>query len=63
MGQSKFAKDWGNEEGSDLATFARTVEVAQDRLPGWPADRLVVLAEHSSLLYDTVTESIMEKVR
>mmetsp|Transcript_18698 Transcript_18698/g.56548 ORF Transcript_18698/g.56548 Transcript_18698/m.56548 type:complete len:448 (+) Transcript_18698:187-1530(+) len=62
VGLSKFAKEWLSEEGSDLAAFTHTIDVARDRLHRWPSDRLVVLAEHSSLLYDVMTEPMMEQV-
>lgn len=62
IGQSKFAREWGSKEDSDLAVYAHTVEVSKQRLPQWPSDRLVVMAEHSSLLYDVMTESMMDQV-
>ncbi len=63
VGQSRFARDWLGEEGSDLDAFTKTLDVAKDRLPRWPGDRLVVLAEHSSLFYDVMTESLMDQAR
>ena len=61
VGLGKFAKEWLSEEGSDLAVFTHTVDVGRDRLPRWAGDRLVVMAEHSSLFYDVMTDAMMEQ--
>lgn len=62
IGQARFAREWGSKEDSDLAVYSHTIDVSSDRLPRWPSDRLVVMAEHSSLLYDTMTDSMMDQV-
>ena len=46
-----------------MKTFCRKVEVAKDRIPGWPSERLIVLAEHSSIFYDLMSDSVVEQVR
>lgn len=48
---------------ADVKTFCRKVEVAKDRIPGWPSERLTVLAEHSSTFYDLMSDSVVEQVR
>ncbi len=47
---------------ADLRLYMRKVEVAKDRLPSWPHDKLTVLAEQPSIFYDLMTEAMMEQV-
>ncbi|CAL8468957.1 g8498 [Coccomyxa elongata] len=46
----------------DLRLYTRKVEVAKDRLPSWPHDKLTVLAEQPSIFYDLMNEAMMEQV-
>lgn len=46
-----------------MKTFCRRVEVAKDRVAGWPAERLTVLAEHSSVFYDLMSDGVLEQAR
>ena len=47
---------------ADLRLYTRKVEVAKDRLPSWPHDKLTVLAEQPSIFYDLMNETMMEQV-
>jgi hypothetical protein len=47
---------------ADLTTFTRKLEVPRERLPGWPGERLTVLAEQASVFYDLLTPDLMELV-
>ena len=42
--------------------LAHKIDVSRERLPGWPSDKLTVLTEHSSVLYDIVPDQLMEQV-
>jgi hypothetical protein len=47
---------------ADVKAFTRKVEVAKDRIPSWPHESLTVLAEHSSVFYDLMTDAMMDQV-
>lgn len=38
------------------------MDVAKDRLPTWPHDKLIVLAEQPSIFYDLMTETMVDQV-
>ena len=46
----------------DVEKMAPRVEVARDRIAGWPSDQLLVYAEHPTLFYDLMTEQLMDQV-
>lgn len=46
----------------DLRLYTRKVEVAKDRLPSWPHEKLTVLAEQPSIFYDLMNDAMMEQV-
>lgn len=63
IGQPRFAKERLGAE-KDLELFTKKVEVPKDRVAGWPGPKaLTVLAEHSSLLYDLMTDAMVSQVR
>jgi hypothetical protein len=47
---------------ADLKLYTRNVEVAKDRIPSWPHDKLTVLAEQPSIFYDLMTDVMLEQV-
>ena len=47
---------------AEVAGLARKVEVAKDRLPTWPSDKLTVLAESPSAFYDLMPPQLIEQV-
>ncbi len=36
--------------------------MTRDKIPGWPHDKLTVLAEQSSVFYDLMTPELLEQV-
>lgn len=46
----------------DVVTFTKQITVAKDRLPTWPAEKLTVLAEHSSVFYDLFSDSKLQQL-
>ena len=46
---------------ADVKTFCHRVEVTRDRIAAWPSERLAVLAEHSSVFYDLMSDSVLEQ--
>ncbi|CAL5221103.1 g3236 [Coccomyxa viridis] len=46
----------------DLKLYTRKVDVTRDKIPGWPHDKLTVLAEQSSVFYDLMTPELLEQV-
>lgn len=47
---------------ADLKLYTRNVDVAKDRIPSWPHDKLTVLAEQPSIFYDLMTDVMLEQV-
>lgn len=47
---------------ADIRKLTHKMEVGRDKVPSWPADKLVVHAEHSNLFYDIITDKIVEQV-
>ena len=47
---------------AEVAGLARKIEVARDRLPTWPADKLTVLSESPSAFYDLMPPQLVEQV-
>jgi hypothetical protein len=47
---------------ADVRTFAHVVAVGKNKMPNWPSDKLTVLAEHSSIFYDIMTEQLLDAV-
>ena len=47
---------------ADLRLYTRKVEVARDRIPNWPHEKLSVLAEQPSIFYDLLTPELLEQV-
>ena len=48
---------------AELEELAHKIDVHRDKLPGWPSEKLTVIAEHSSNLYELVPDQIMDQVR
>ena len=47
---------------AEVAGLARKIEVARDRLPAWPSDKLMVLSESPSAFYDLMPPQLVEQV-
>lgn len=47
---------------ADLKLYTRKVEVAKDRIPNWPHEKLTVLAEQPSIFYDLMSEAMLDQV-
>jgi len=47
-------------ENPDLDVLAHRVEIGRDRLPGWPSDALVVLADQSSAAHELISPAAMD---
>lgn len=47
---------------ADLKRFAPKLEVKEDKIKDWPADSLVVFAEHPSYFYDMMSKPMLAQV-
>lgn len=50
---------YSRSSSADVRTLTRKLEV---KIPGWPADKLLVYGEHSSIFQDLITEPLLEQV-
>ncbi|KAK9828483.1 hypothetical protein WJX72_000239 [[Myrmecia] bisecta] len=57
----KVAKELA-KDNADIVKFARKIEINRERCPSWPADKLAVYAEHSSVFYELMPEPLLEQV-
>ncbi|KAK9811206.1 hypothetical protein WJX73_010422 [Symbiochloris irregularis] len=51
-----------DEDNKELEELTKKIEVGRDRIPSWPSDKLSVLAEHSSTLYDLLSHDLIDQV-
>lgn len=47
---------------AELEELAHKVDISREKVPSWPLDKLTVLAEHSSVIYDLMPDQLIEQV-